>query len=111
MGEGFAFYLRRNSSGELLKRATTHGLGHGYKWGEFIGTPRGDAALSMLNEMFREDDTEWVVIGEYSLDDEDEDALEDLAWNDDVRKEALSRSISCEKFLRMFDQIREMVPE
>lgn len=114
MGEGFAFYLTEktphSSQSNLIARVTPHALGYGYKMGEFIGTPTGDAVLRMLNECFRPDPSvlEWIILGEYGAPEGVED-LDDMGYWKNVREEAKLRGILGD--VEMFDVIAQQLDQ
>ena len=83
-----------------------HGFG-GLKWGEFIGTSRGDRMLSLLKSRYCPDGCVWRVVDD-SGDDREYGRIEgvrDFAWNPNVRADAVAEGITTFDVLATMDEI------
>lgn len=86
-----------------------HGFG-GSKWGEFVGTTRGDRMLSLLAKRYCPDGCRWRVVDD-SADGDDKslyegiDRVRDFAWNASVRADAVADGIATPGVLAMMDEI------
>ena len=82
-----------------------HGFG-GLKWGEFVGTSRGDRMFALLEDRYCPDGCRWRVVDDAD-DDVGIDRVRDFAWNLEVRADALAKGITTSETLNMMDDIAD----
>ena len=107
MGTYFYFACVDASGRKIASFNPQHGFG-GLKWGEFVGTLRGDRMLSLLQRRYCPDGCCWCVV-----DDTDGSEwvshVRDFAWNCELRDAALAEELTTPDILRMMDDIAEQV--
>ena len=106
-----------NRQGKLIAGFNPqHGFG-GLKWGEFIGTQRGEKMLTLLRNEFCPHGCIWGTISDYGYADiqveadlyESFDTVNDFALNQDVRRRALEEQLVSNVTLKYMDGITTQV--
>ena len=97
-------YILVGPKGNAVASVSTHAIGYGYKWGEFIGTPRGQKVLAVLNEKFSKPNRKWEIWDENDYEDVD-DELEDMGMQQNIRDELLKQNLTSQESLVFWDAI------